>query len=199
MTVSNNQSLEEINQEVNQNQEQNQDGDVTESIDLENLKGFKTLREAHNRQKEQNKKLQEQLAKFEAEKAERENKELEEQGKFKELLTKAESKIAELEGEMTRAQRLSSVESELRKAGASEEFVDLLSESILKTHDWDSSETTVSHTISEIKEKRPSAFTTVTNGTMGVGKTSKTVSDRDALLRSNSDDDLKKLLAMKDK
>lgn len=193
MTVPNNQSVEEQNQEVNQNQEQNQDGDTTEST------GIKNLREAHNRQKEENKKLQEQLAKFEAEKAEKENKELEEQGKFKELLTKAESRIAELEGEMTRTQRLSSVESELRKAGASEEFVDLLSESILKTHDWDSSETTVSHTIAEIKEKRPSAFTTVTNGTMGVGKTSKTVSDRDALLRSNSDDDLKKLLAMKDK
>jgi hypothetical protein len=31
---------------------------------------------------------------------------------------------------------------------------------------------------------------------MGVGKTSKTISDKEALLRSNSDEDLKKLLEM---
>ena len=174
MTDNINKSLEDqTNQEDNQNQEETQETDTTEST------GIKSLREAHNRQKEENKKLQEQLKKFEAEKAEKENKELEEQGKFKELLTKAEARIAELEGEMTRTQRINSVESELRKAGASDEFVDLLSDNILKTHDWDSNEVTVAMTIAEIKEKRPSAFTVAKSGTMGVGKTTKAKTDMD--------------------
>ena len=190
MTAINNQSLEDQNQEDNQNQEQNQETDTTEST------GIKSLREAHNRQKEENKKLQEQLKKFEAEKAEKENKELEEQGKYKELLSKKDARIAELEGEMTRTQRIGSVELELRKAGANDDLIGYLSDDILKTHDWDSSEVTVAMTIAEIKEKRPSAFTVAKSGTMGVGKTSKTTSDKEALLRSNSDEDLKKLLEM---
>lgn len=191
MTVQNNKSV--VDNQDQEFEQQNQDNNQDDSSNESESTGIKNLREAHNRQKEENKRLQEKLAAIEAEKAEKENKELEEQGKFKELLTKAESRIAELEGEMTRTQRLSSVESELRKAGASDEVIDLLSDNILKTHDWDSDETTVEKTIEKLKESRPSLFTTVKSGTSGVGKTAEPKTEIDALKSSNSDEDLRKL------
>lgn len=165
----------QTNQEDNQEEQTQQTQAPAENTEEEKKEsvGIQSIREAYNKLKAEHQKVLSEREKEQEAK-------LEEQGKYKELLELEQAKRAELEAKMTKSERIAKIESTLRKSGASDEVIDLLSDNLLSNHDWDS-DTTLEQTIAKVKEQRPTLFTTVKSGSLGAGKTSKGNEDIDNL------------------
>ena len=189
----------------NQNQDQDQEKlDQEQNQEQEQTPGTDESNTTEQKQEEKGwiKKLRAdsvELRKLKKENEEREQAKLEEQGQFKELLEQSKARIAELESELSNKERGQLVDAALKKAGASDEIIDLLSDKILKDHDWDGGDD-VQSLVEEIKANKPTLFNTQTKGAQGLGKSSNSGnSDIDALKKSNSDDDLKRLIELSKK
>jgi hypothetical protein len=175
--------------------QQNTEQEVKETDTAENKateQAPKTESEGLKNLRAQYEKVSAELKKYKDNEATAAEKKLKEENKYKELLELKEKELGELKNTLTLKERTAAVEKALKKAGASEEAIDLLTDVIVSKHDWTDSDD-ASDIINKYKENKPSLFTTVTKGQLGVGSGSRGISNTEKLRESTDDNDLELL------